>query len=119
MMDFEASASPKAGKLRQSYSYREFHVTEGSAAEKQWLDWFIAHNIPYAQVPYRGWAARDLKRRTVSVLVFDWNPDDTLDPEKSTVYVDRDGAGNRLPCERKAVLTLQLESEPLPFPEEE
>lgn len=102
----------------RSHSYREFDVKPGSDDEKPWIAWFQAHNIPFGQVPYKGWAARDVRRNTVSVLIFDWNPDDELkEDNRSTVYVDRDDDGNRTQNARLGVLTVQLESKPLPFPE--
>lgn len=100
-----------------SQSYREFDVERKTEAEQLWMAWFKAHNIPFAQVPFKGWAARDVRRNTVSVLVFDWDPGDELDGEKSVVYVDKDDEGNRGHNARFAVLTIQLESKPLPFPD--
>jgi hypothetical protein len=99
----------------RSHSYREFDVKPGSDDEKPWIAWFQAHNIPFGRVPYKGWAARDVRRNTVSVLVFDWDPDDQL--IEARVYVDRDDDGNLGNDVRLAVLTVQLESKPLPFPE--
>jgi hypothetical protein len=99
-----------------SQSYREFDVKHGTELEQQWTAWFEAHNIPPAQVPFKGWVARDVARRTVSVLVYDWNVDDAPDGDCSIVYVDKDDDGNRLKEARRGVLTIQLESKPLPFP---
>jgi hypothetical protein len=98
-------------------SYREFDVKHGTEEEQRWITWFKAHNIPFAQVPFKGWAARDVGRRTVSVLVYGWNVGDELVEGKSTVYIDTDDDGNRGFDSRHAVLTIQLESKPLPFPE--
>ena len=99
-----------------SQSYRELDVKFGTELEQQWMAWFEAHNIPAAQVPYTGWVVRDVARRTVSVLVYDWNADDKPDGKNSIVCVDTDDDGNRLTEARRAVYTIQLESKPLPFP---
>lgn len=109
---------------QKSWSYREFDVKRGTPEEAVWLEWFHAHQLPAAQIPFQGWAARDIRRNTVSVMVFDWDPDEEFekfeDGNRTTFHADRhdDGELSESRQPRYAVLTVQLESKPLPFPEE-
>jgi hypothetical protein len=111
-----------------SQSYREFDCTQtpdsvGMSPEARgWFDWFKAHNIPAAQVPWKGWAARDVERRTVSVKVLNWHPGDEDSKDMfgidSVVYTDRDDDGHWASRDGwYGVHTVQLDSIPLPFPE--
>ena len=107
----------------QSWSYREYDIKYGTAEYKAWEKWMKAHGVPLAQVPFRGWAARDVRRDTVSVLLFDWDPDvelSTEDHARTWAYIDKDDDGNRSASKdaRFRVYTVQLDSKPLPFPEE-
>jgi hypothetical protein len=105
-----------------SCSYREYEVKCGTEEYKAWEEWMKIHGVPLYQVPFKGWAARDVRRNTVSVLLFDWEGDD-LDNEESRsfVYVDKDDEGNPSGSKdaRYRVYTVQLEGKPgkpLPFP---
>ena len=102
-------------------TYREYDTKYRSPEYLAWEEWFKAHNFPIAQVPLKGWAARDIVRNTESAKVMDWNPGDEDNPkfgEHTLAYVDRtdDGHFNASKDVRFAVYTVQLESEPLPFP---
>jgi hypothetical protein len=101
-----------------SQSYREYDTTYGTDEYRAWEAWFKAHNVPLAQVPFKGWVARDVERRRISMKVFFWYPGDEDNPDfgSTTVsYSDRhDGHGGR--DSRWAVHTVQLESAPMPFP---
>lgn len=106
-----------------SWSYREYDVQYGTGDYYAWESWMAAHRVPIHQVPLKGWAARDTQRNTVSVLLFDWNPDDEQNPKfgaergPAFIYVDTDDDGNRNKNARFRVFTVQLEAKPLPFPE--
>lgn len=104
-----------------SSSYSEYDVQYGTDEYRAWEAWFEVHNFPLPQVPHQGWAARDVARRTVSALVFDWNPGDEAGSgfgKRAFIYPDKAEAGGWSAAQdaRFAVLTIQLESEPLPFP---
>lgn len=103
----------------KSCSLRSFDVKIGTTEDVAWQEWFEAHGIPAAQVPMKGWAARDPVRNTVSVLTFWTKPDDVLEANLTSFYVDVDDDGNFSGSKspRYAVLTVQLEGKPLPFPE--
>lgn len=103
-----------------SQSYREFDVHHGQPGYKAWETWLKAHNIPHMQVPLKGWAVRDTVRNTVSVLAFWFDPADDLIAAKSMIlYTDKtdDGTPSGSKDVRYAVLTIQMESTPLPFPD--
>lgn len=103
----------------KSWSYRVIETEHGTPEDAVWTEWFRAHRLPPAQVPLKTWVARDVRRNTVSVLVFDWDLDEEPDGERSIAYVDRndDGEISEARAPRFAVLTIQLESKPLPFPD--
>lgn len=105
---------------RKSHSYRTYDVKYRTAGYQAWEDWMTAHSIPLKQVPFSGWAARDIRRNTVSVLLFDWNPDVDLDKDdRSVVYPDKtdDGGYSASRDARFRVYTVHLDFKPLPFPE--
>ncbi|MCW2901555.1 MAG: hypothetical protein JWO67_3820 [Streptosporangiaceae bacterium] len=110
-----------------SNSYREFDVKRGTPEYLAWEDWFKIHNFPVCQVPYKGWAARDAVRCTVSALVFYWKPSDApklafgSTAATTIAYPDKtdDGQYSGSKDARFAVYTVQLEAAPLPFPEVE
>lgn len=95
----------------QTLSYWEFN-TEGEdyGEQRPWIEWFKAHGFArYSQIPTIGWAARDVKRKTVSVLAFDFDEDSV----ESQFHTDRHDNGVD---PRYRVWTIQLDHEPLPFP---
>jgi hypothetical protein len=105
-----------------SWSYREYDVQPETPEAAAWEKWFTAHHIPLAQIPYQGWAARDVVRRTVSVKVMAWNPGDEskeLFGQRTFTYVDKNDDGDDYGAKdvRYGVYTVQLDSMPLPFPE--
>jgi hypothetical protein len=104
-----------------SQTYRELecgHVNDPGT--EAWMDWFKAHHIPASQVPWKCWVARDVERRTVSVKVHAWSPEDEARPEfgvTGIVSTDRDDAGHWASKDaRYGVHTVQLDFAPLPFP---
>jgi hypothetical protein len=104
-----------------SWSYREYNVEHGSPECKAWETWFRAHDLPLAQIPFQGWAARDVHRNTVSVKVFSWAPGDEDKPkfgEATVVYLDKDddGVDSGAKDARYGVFTQHLNVAPLPFP---
>lgn len=114
---------PTCDACSGSQSYREFDYTPDpvvNAETQAWMDWFRAHNIPAAQVPWKGWVARDVERRQVSVKVFAWLPEDETKDDFGTISVvrlDRDEDGHLVSKDvQYAVHTVQLEFVPLPFP---
>lgn len=106
-----------------SWSYREYDTTWGTPAYHAWEAWMRHHNIPVFQVPYKGWAARDAVRKTVSVLLLDWDPADETHSEfgsgKSFIHHDLTDEGhlNSSKDVRRRVFTVELDFVPLPFPE--
>jgi hypothetical protein len=105
-----------------SWSYREYDVKHDSPEYKVWEDWFVAHGLPLAQIPFRGWVARDVARCTISVKVFAWKPGDEDKPEfgdRTVCYPDKDDDGQYSGHKDASygVYTHQLNAAPLPFPE--
>lgn len=98
--------------------------------------WLTDHGFPAKQVPLVGWVERDVEARTVTALVMAWRPGEeekfTADRPVSICYAGRHATpvvaysyGNKTltyltPDPRdtwRAVLTIQLDREPAPFPE--
>jgi hypothetical protein len=113
------------------------HAPYGSPIYKAWESWVRDHGFPVQQVSLHGWVERDPDARTVSALVYAWQPGEEEEftasiPLRTRAYPHRLGGVIAYSYgaytltydtdrdERDAwmgTLTIQLDREPAPFPE--